>query len=426
MLMDVTPEQIDAWGEELAELTEGLAHLFARPEPVAVFADLVEGLLDGLPKKNGWTMSARAGHAGPERIQKFLNAASWDDAALVGAVRDYTLARLGDEAAVMVVDDTQAIKKGDKSVGVAFQHCGTTGDVRNCQVMVMLTYAAPAGHTFLDRRLYLPESWTGDAERRKEAGVPAKVGFLTKPRLAALMLADALAAQVPFSWFAADSGYGRDPHLRAYLHAAAIRYVLGVPVDLPLSGVAGKPDLGAPPIARAGDLLHYAISRDRWERRSCGEGTKGQRLYDWTVFEVELAEQAPADGYLHRLLIRRSTKKKHLAGGRFDYEYAYFLAHAPMRTPVPELIRVAGVRWQTEDDNKESKQLVGLEDYQVRKWKPWHRYTACCLLAHAFLAAMRAGHESPVPQHHGDGAGRAEGNTPTPAEGSRTCPSRSR
>ncbi|MFJ9821128.1 IS701 family transposase [Streptomyces sp. NPDC101151] len=319
----MTPEQIDAWGEELAEVTGGLAHLFARPEPAEVFADLIEGLLDGLPKKNGWTMSARAGHAGPERIQKFLNAASWDDAALVGAVRDYALARLGDEAAVMVVEDTQSIKKGDKSVGAAFQHCGTTGDVRNCQVMVMLTYAAGAGHTFLDRRLYLPQSWAGDVERREEAGVPAEVGFLTKPRLAALMLADALAAQVPFSWFAADSGYGRDPHLRAYLHAAAIRYVLGVPVDLPLSGVAGKPDLGAPPIARAGDLLHYAISRDRWERRSCGEGTKGQRLYDWTVFEVELAEQAPADGYVHRLLIRRSTKKKHLAGGRFDYDYAY-------------------------------------------------------------------------------------------------------
>jgi SRSO17 transposase len=156
-----------------------------------VFADLIEGLLDGLPKKNGWTMSARAGHAGPKRIQKFLNAASWDDAALVGEVRDYALARLGDEAAVLVVDDTQAIKKGNQSVGVAFQHCGTTGDVRNCQVMVMLTYAAEAGHTFLDRRLYLPESWAGDTERRKEAGVPAEVAFLTKPRLAALMLTDA-------------------------------------------------------------------------------------------------------------------------------------------------------------------------------------------------------------------------------------------
>ncbi|MEJ8632449.1 IS701 family transposase [Streptomyces sp. MS2.AVA.5] len=189
----------------MGELTEGLAHMFAQPEPAEVFADLIEGLLDGLPKKNGWTMSARAGHAGPERIQKFLNAASWDDAALVGAVRDYALARLGDEAAVLVVDDIQSIKKGDKSVGVAFRHCGTTGDVSNCQVMVMLTYAAPVGHTFLDRRLYLPESRAHDAERRKEAGVPAEAGFLTKPRLAALMLADALAAGVPFRWFASDS-----------------------------------------------------------------------------------------------------------------------------------------------------------------------------------------------------------------------------
>jgi SRSO17 transposase len=109
-----------------------LERLFARPEPTEVFADLVEGLLDDLPRKNGWTLAARAGHASPDRIQKFLAEASWDEAALRAAVRDYVVARLGHEMAVLVVDDTQAIKKGVKSVGVAYQHCGTTGDVRNC------------------------------------------------------------------------------------------------------------------------------------------------------------------------------------------------------------------------------------------------------------------------------------------------------
>ncbi|AYN38586.1 transposase [Streptomyces dangxiongensis] len=143
---------------------------------------------------------------------------------------------------MLMLDDTQVIKKGDKSVGIGHQHCGTTGDVRNCQVMVMLTYAAASGHTFYDRRLYLPQSWTGDRERCRAAGVPDEVAFATKPKMGLAMLQGAV----------------------------------------------------------AGDLLHYATVREQWERRSQGEGAKGQRAYDWTWFEVTLPGQIPADGFAHQ------------------------------------------------------------------------------------------------------------------------------
>lgn len=173
-LMDVRVEHVEGWAEELAALTGGLGHLFARPEPREVFADLIEGLLSDLGRKNGWTMAGRAGHATPHRIQKFLGEASWSADGLLAEVQAYAARELGDPGATLVMDDTQVIKKGDKSVGVGHQHCGTTGDVRNCQVMVMLTYAAASGHTFYDRRLYLPQSWTGDRERRRTAGVPMR------------------------------------------------------------------------------------------------------------------------------------------------------------------------------------------------------------------------------------------------------------
>ncbi|MFJ9381779.1 IS701 family transposase, partial [Streptomyces sp. NPDC101455] len=176
-----------------------------------MFADLVEGLLSDLGRKNGWTMADRAGHATPHRIQKFLGEASWDADALLSEVQDYIATRLGDEQATLVLDDTQVIKKGTRSVGVAHQHCGSTGDVRNCQVMVMLTYAAEAGHAFYDRRLYLPAAWAGDLARRRDAGVPGEVGFATKPRLGIAMLRAALAREVPFAWVAADADYGKDP-----------------------------------------------------------------------------------------------------------------------------------------------------------------------------------------------------------------------
>lgn len=357
-----------------------------------MFADLIEGLLSDLEKKNAWTMSARAGHVTPSRIQKFLNAASWSADALLGELRAYVAEHLGDASATLVLDDTQVQKKGTKSVGVARQHCGMTGDVRNCQVMVMLTYAAPAGHTYIDRRLYLPAAWIEDRPRCREAGVPDDIAFATKPQLATRMLEQALADRMLFTWVVADCGYGRDTDLRAFLHRERLSYVLALPVDLPLVGPPGKPAPGTGPIKRADHLLPYAKRRDQWERRSCGEGAKGLRYYDWTLFAVEVAGQEPADGFDHQVLIRRSTHKKQLAGGRFDYEYAYLLVHVPTGTPAGTAIEQAGIRWRIEEDNKQGKQLASLDQYQVRKWTPWHRSVTCTMLAHALLAAQRARH----------------------------------
>jgi SRSO17 transposase len=389
MMLGVTAEQIAEWDVELSALTGSLGFLFNRPEPRVVFAQFVEGLLAELPKKNGWTLSERAGHLTADRMQWLLNGSVWDADRLRDAVRDYVVTHLGDPEASLVIDDTQAQKKGSKSVGVAFQHCGLTGDVRNCQVMVMLTYATASGHAFIDRRLYLPEEWTSDRDRCREAGIPDETGFATKPELAIAMLTRAQAAGVPFAWVLADAGYGRDPQLRAWCHEHAVPYVFGVPVDLPLDGPAGKPR--QPAVKRADDLLHYAKARDQWERRSCGHGAKGERLYDWTAFAVDVKDEDPADTFTHWLVLRRSPHPNRRGkDGRLHREIAYFLVHAPADATVSEIIARAGGRWQIEEDNEINKQLVGLSQYQVRKWTPWHRHVTACMLATAFLAVQRA------------------------------------
>jgi SRSO17 transposase len=149
------------------------------------------------------------------------------------------------------------------------------------------------------------------------------------------------------------------------------------------------------PQEKAGDLLHYALVRDQWERRSQGEGSKGQRYYDWAWFEVTLPGQEPADGFAHHLLIRRSTQKKQLAGGRVDFEYAYFLVHHPRDAALPEAVRRAGVRWKIEENNEQAKQITGLGQYQVRRWNSWHRHVTCAMLALAFLTVQRAQHPGP-------------------------------
>jgi len=153
-------------------------------------------------------------------------------------VRDYAVEHLGDPGAVLVVDQTGDLKQGTAAVGVQRQYTGTAGRVENAQVAVLLAYASPAGHAVTDRELYLPRSWTRDPERLRAAGVPAQVGFATRPALATAMITRALDAGVPAAWVTGDEVYGADPKLRVCLEARGIGYVLAVACDHPV--VAGR------------------------------------------------------------------------------------------------------------------------------------------------------------------------------------------
>ncbi|MFG1970012.1 IS701 family transposase [Nonomuraea fuscirosea] len=375
MTFALTYDLVVSWDAELSALTERIAGpLFTRPEPRATFADLVRGLLADVPRKNSWQLADHVGHRKAYRLEWLLNGAKWDADALRDEVRAYVIEHLGSSDGVLIADDTQARKKGDKSVGVSPQYCGLTGQIENCQVMPMLTYASAAGHAFVNRRLYLPEGWAGDPARREAAGVPKDLPFATKPQLVMAMLEEELAAGTPFRYFTADSGYGRDPALRAFFHTRQKPYVMAVPVDLPLVDIRGR--------ARRPDQVFTELGVAAWERRSCGAGSKGQRFYDWGSWQVTVKDQPPADGYAHTLLIRRSVSDPD------DIEF--FLAHAPTGTPLPELIMIAGMRWTIEEDNEHGKDLLGLDQYQVRKWTPWHRHVTTCMLALAFLSVARA------------------------------------
>ncbi|MFF3444587.1 IS701 family transposase [Streptosporangium sp. NPDC002721] len=368
-----------SWDTELTAVTSRIAdRLFKRPEPKATFGDLVRGLLADVPRKNSWQLADHVGHPTANLIEWLPARAKWDADALCDDVRAYVVEHLGSTDGVLIADDTQAIKKGDRSVGVARQYCGLTGQVENCQVMPMLTYASAVGHAFINRRLYLPEKWAGDAERRKVAGVPERVTFATRPQQVIDMLEEERRAGTLFRYLAADSGYGRDPGLRAYCHTHQIGYVMAVAVDLPLLDVRG----GGEPAGHVLDRLLAHAGPGLWERRSCGEGTKGRRAYDWAAVAVALAGQFPSDGHAHTLLIRRSVTDPD------DVEF--FLSHALTGTPVTELITVAGLRWKIEENNETGKDLLGLTDYRIRKWDGWHRHVTTAMLALAFLAVSRA------------------------------------
>src|SRR3978361_504966 len=80
-----------------------------------------------------------------------------------------------------IIDDTGFPKKGKHSVGVARQYCGQLGKQDNCQAVVSLSIANHHASLPIAHRLYLPQSWADDPDRRKTAKVPEDLVFKTKP-----------------------------------------------------------------------------------------------------------------------------------------------------------------------------------------------------------------------------------------------------
>ena len=259
-----------AWSEEFAALLARLGPRFGRVEPRRRAAAYLKGLLAPVERKNGWQLAEAAGDRTPDGVQEFLSRVRWDADAVRDDLRAYVGQHLGDAGAVLILDETGFLKKGDKSAGVQRQYSGTAGRIENCQVGVFLAYASRYGRTLLDRALYLPDSWVTDGARRAEAGIPEAVAFATKPKLGLAMLERAHAAGLPFAWVTADSVYGADHTLRRWLQEQRLGYVLAVTKAQRLG------------FARVEDRV-TGIPAGLWQRLSAGDGAKGPRLYDWAI-----------------------------------------------------------------------------------------------------------------------------------------------
>lgn len=360
--------EVEAWAAGLAELHARIAPRFARSEPRERVVAYVGGLLAPLERKNSWTLAERAGDAVPDGMQRLLMSADWDADAVRDDVRGYVVEHLGDAAGVLVVDETGFLKKGTKSAGVARQYSGTAGRIENCQIGVFLGYATSVGRTFLDRELYLPNAWTQDRDRCREAGIGEEVEFATKPELAMRMIARALEAGVPAGWVTGDEVYGQHARLRMMLEERQMPYVLAVPVNQRVIATVQ----GTIAELRA-DELAAQLPGQAWKKISAGAGAKGPRVYHW----ARAAIRPLADAASYWLLVRRSLTD--------PTDLAYYLCYGPEHTPLRELVRAAGTRWAIEETFQTAKGQVGLDQYQVRRYDSWYRHITLAMLAHAFL-----------------------------------------
>jgi SRSO17 transposase len=375
-------EEIEGWVHELDALHARIAPRFERAEPRRRSLAYLKGLLSHAERKNGWQLAEEAGEGTPDGMQRLLNASRWD----VDAVRDdlvtYVCEYLADSAAILVIDETGFLKKGTKSAGVQRQYCGTAGKLDNCQVGVFLTYSSliPAQtQVLVDRELYLPEEWSSDLARRREAGIPDEVTFATKPELARRMLERVRAAGLSAAWVTGDTVYGGHPPLRAWLEEQRQPYVLAIAandgVDLPTGEQTSMHVLPK-------EIAAYALDPHEWRRRSAGDGTKGARLYDWAF--VPLAPPTAA-GFEQALLIRRP-----LDAPDDPKKLAYYLTFAPVGTLIETLLAVAGRRWTIEESLAAAKGEVGLDHYEVRHSHGWYRHITLAMLALAYLAVVRS------------------------------------
>lgn len=338
--------------------------------------------------------------AAHQAMHHFVAKATWDDTAVLAAVRDWVLPRLIAWAPVeaWILDDTGFPKKGRHSVGVARQYCGQVGKQDNCQVAVSLSVATATGSLPIAWRLYLPKDWADDPERRSKAGVPEEIAFVTKPTIALGQVEDALAVGLPRpAAVVMDAGYGADTDLRDALTRLDLPYVAGimgsasfrpanyVPLPPKPYGDQGRRPtrLRQPPgetPASACDLA-LALPATAWRTVTWREGMRGRfaavrvcpahrdadrgilRPVEWLLIEWPKGEAEP-------------TK--------------YFLSTLPERTPLKRLVHLAKLRWRIERDFEDLKQEVGLGHYQGRGWRGFHHHATLAIAAYGFLVAERA------------------------------------
>jgi SRSO17 transposase len=378
-----TTTEAKQWAEGLSSLGQRIGGRFARAEPRRRALAYLQGLLSPLERKNGWQLAEEAGDSTPYGVQHLLGRAQWEADAVRNDLCAYVVEHLGDKRAVLSVDETGFVKKGEQSVGVQRQYSGTAGRIENCQIGVFLVYASAQGRTFLDRALYLPQAWTQDKPRCQQAGVPDTVAFATKPMLARQMIARALAAGVPARWVTGDSVYGNDGKLRCWLEAQRLAPVLGV---------SGNHYVWVDWQQRPVAVVAQQVPRKAWQRLSAGFGSKGPRWFDWAALRLAGAE----GGWQRWLLLRRQVDQ--------PTELAYYRVFAPARTSLAALVKVAGTRWAVEECFETAKGEVGLDQYEVRSWPGWYRHITLTLLAHAYLTVVRAQTQAPEPRkkrvHH--------------------------
>jgi len=406
---DLGKDDVKDFMNELKGFHEQFTDCFHRSESREHFYNYMAGQFSDLDRKSIEPIALAVKDGNVRAMQRFVSIAQWDDDNILSKYRSLVNDDLGSQDGALVFDESGFLKKGQNSVGVARQYCGTAGKVDNCQVGVFAAYVSEHGYTMIDKRLFVPEQWFSDEyrQRREKCNLPEDIVFQTKPQLAAEMLSTISSEKVlPFKYVLADSIYGASPEfIEAVEDLPGITYLVSVkkktrcwlkrPMTISkqyrwggkvrtktvLADIESKP------------MTVYELAKNIndyfWYRRQVSEGTKGPIVYEFTRRQVILSTSGLPEKPVW-LLIRRTIGD--------NPEYSYFTSNASASTRLKTLIWLSGLRWAIEQCFEESKTELGMDHYEVRKFVGWHHHILTCMLAHFFLwhLKVRMGKKSTI------------------------------
>jgi SRSO17 transposase len=363
-----------AWRKR-SELLGALRSCFARTGSWLQAGKYVAALVSDLPRRNGWTIAEHAGDRTPDRTQRLLNRATWDTCGVMSQVRRFAVAGLTQAArraglVIGALDETGQEKSGAATAGVKRQYMGCAGRVANGINTVHLSYVREkTGHALIGARQWIPPEHISDPVKSLVMGLPLDLEFRTKGQLAIDICAEAAADGIGVDFYCGDEVYGSCTQLREFFEEHAQAYVLRVASSFMITLAAGTK------LTCAGAANKLVKDKRRWEVRSAGKGSKGERWYAWAW----IGTASPR----HHLLIRR-----HLKTGELAFHYCY-VPDGQLCTKA-RLIRAAGLRWPVEEDFEFSKDCFGLDQCQVRLYTAITRHIVLVMAALAICAVTAA------------------------------------
>ncbi len=341
----------------------------------------------------------RPAPADTQQLHHFVSASPWATAPLEDELVRAADRLVGGPDAVLVVDDTALVKQGRRSVGVKRQYCGQLGKRANCQALVSLTLARREVPVCVGLRLFLPEDWCADAERRATVGVPEEIGYRPKWRIALDETDRVLASGARFGCVLADAEYGKAAEFRAGLAERRLSFAVGVlptqkvyPADVALSfperRPTGRPRKHPVPSAASVEAAELLESRPEMFRAvTWRSGTKGPLRADFAAVRVRVADGPVAAGGRHL-----PGDEAWLVGERrATGERKYYLASHPADAPLETLAALIKARWVCEQAHQQLKDELGLDHFEGRSWRGLHHHALLCQLAPAFLQHLRLG-----------------------------------
>jgi SRSO17 transposase len=394
--------QADRFAAYMESLAQAAGHA-DREEPFKAYC---KGLLLPGERKSVEPMAARIAPDNVRQTHQSLHHivadSPWDDEVILGRVRQRVLPAMEKKGEVeaWIIDDTGFPKKGTHSVGVTRQYCGQLGKQDNCRIAVSLSVATATASLPIAWRLYLPEIWDKDRQRRKKAGVPSEIAFETKPQIAIEQIQKAFKEGVTPAPVLADAAYGNDSGFRKAITELGLDYMLGVQSSTTV-WKPGKGPLEPKPWTGKGrptsllrrsknhqpvsvKQLAMSLPPENWTNVSWREGSAGKMRSRFATLRVrpahrdeERSEPHPEEWLLIEWPQAESEPLK------------YWLSTLPENLSLKRLVYLAKHRWIIERDYQELKQELGLGHYEGRGWRGFHHHATLCIAAYGFLVAER-------------------------------------